>query len=86
MKVSNLVLFCPLVLLPASSYGTNIKVVVGFNNTLRFEPPNFNSTPGDIITFEFHQKSHSGKDHIFFPRRNLEYSCTLPASFSGLGS
>jgi plastocyanin len=64
MKLSELkisFLSFSLLLLAKSCYGADHKVVVGLNGQLQFEPYNFDASPGDTVTFEFHQKNHSGE-------------------------
>ena len=40
------------------------RIIVG-GATLTFQPPNITAQPGDIITFEFHQKNHSATQSSF---------------------
>jgi plastocyanin len=50
---------------PASLTGNVIKVIVGFNSTLTFNPSVVKALPRDTITFEFQSKNHTATQSSF---------------------
>jgi plastocyanin len=64
---------------PSSLEGSVIKVTVGANGLLRYDPPTVVAKPRDTIMFEFHAKNHTATQSSFAdPCRKLSLTSNPP--------
>lgn len=62
---------------PNSLEGSVIRVTVGANGILAYDPPHISAQPRDTIVFEFHAKNHTVTQSSFAdPCRKLEFTTT----------